>query len=52
MLKTILHRLEQAIYSVPRNHFFCINEFNLEDQVTVTFEKEGFFSFALLEFLI
>jgi hypothetical protein len=43
LLKIILLRLEQALYSVSKDNFYCIDQFDLEKQVTVTFEKEGFF---------
>ena len=29
---------------MPKDDFFCIDKFDLEKQVTVTFETEGFFA--------
>jgi hypothetical protein len=39
----VYRRLEQALYSLPKAHFFCIDDFDLDKEVTVTIEKGGNF---------
>jgi hypothetical protein len=36
-----VHRLESALFNVPREKFYCIDDFDLEENIEVTYKSEG-----------